>query len=62
MKDFAIVMLIAATGGALVATPVVFLMLMAFEKGGEHYHWLTLIPLAVIVLIWALVMAHEREV
>jgi hypothetical protein len=63
VKDFAMVMLIAATVALLGATPIAFLfgLYADAETGHERYRWLALLPFAVIVLIWCFSLYAREE-
>jgi hypothetical protein len=62
LRDFAIAILIGVTVCLLMATPIAFLLIAAGEQSpDEHYHWLSLIPLTVVVLLWFAVLRMERS-
>src|SRR5215471_17061588 len=61
MKDFAIAILIGVTVCLLFATPFTFLLIAAGEQSAnEYYHWLSLIPLTVVVLLWFAILRTSR--
>jgi hypothetical protein len=64
LHDFGMTLLIALTGFVIVATPLAYVFIAAGEVsggGGYYYHWLSLIPLGVLIPIWALVIAGWRR-
>jgi hypothetical protein len=62
LKAVAIIISISVTVLVALATPFAFLLLLAGEVyGHEQYHWLSLVPLTVIVLLWVAVLRMGKR-
>jgi hypothetical protein len=63
MRNLALDLFGILTAVLFITTPFVFLLigLAAFLGGGGPYHWLTVTPLAICIIVWPFIIRHERR-